>query len=821
MNKISILNKIITNIGKQESLINIILIPKDVSKTYISSVLKSNSIKNTNIYYMDEYVFKVNKIDQKKLIHDDAIYLENILSETDSIFDKYNLTQESENIINLINNIFIEKNILIDEKNKDENKIIKNISKDFMSFESQIFLEIIKIWVNKSINGKTYINSYMRLLRSSKTQDNTHYYIIEREFFSSLELNWAIENLKNITTYDNNYEENIHDKNFVPKNLSNYETLTFSNREDELDFVAKDIEKNCLNNKIKSIALINNDRYFARRLRAILDRKNIKINDYSGWLLSTSTCCSYINNILKFFIENNSYVNLHDILLSPYFMPDVSLSEKNIFLKNSYLFQKDNINASLDNFIHNKINANNNLTKLFINPIDKKELYTFLQFKKILTNILIDFNSQKDIEDDEAGKEFYKAIKFMEEIHRNNSKEFLYSNWYKKLMNYLESKTFQIPVNSKIYYTDIKHALLYNFDKIYINSLSNVNYPKRLLNNFSINNIISSDFSISSNKVDHEKIEDFLNLSNNTKNIILSSHKTDNNQIFTDSKFKIYIDHFLKNKVDFTNAVYNTNIDADATQILRLEIDRSFTSLTYRDIENFNTCFYCFYFNKKSPRVIISNLSHNYAKFGSFAHSVLNNFVEEYLLINKSCDFLASLRLCSAKQEEEFYLDGNTPYEVKLFNRLLPKISDYFYSDILKKYNFHPEKILKTSYLDNIRLSGRCDLKYSIGSDNIVVDYKTGSSIPTKISVTNGINLQLPFYTLLDSTITTAQYMVINASKNSIEHKIFTREQLSEARNIIFQSLDKIDSLISDNAYLKVKKSPLGCEVCGYLDVDR
>ena len=263
MNKISILNKIITNIGKQESSINIILIPKDVSKTYISSVLKSNSIKNTNIYYMDEYVFKVNKIDQKKLIHDDAIYLENILSETDSIFDKYNLTQESENIISLINNIFIEKNILIDEKNKDENKIIKNISKDFMSFKGFYFFRDYKNSVNKSINGKTYINSYMRLLRSSKTQDNAHYYIIEREFFSSLELNWAIENLKNITTYDNNYEENIHDKNFVPKNLSNYETFTFSNREDELDFVAKDIEKNFLNNKIKSIALINNDRYFA------------------------------------------------------------------------------------------------------------------------------------------------------------------------------------------------------------------------------------------------------------------------------------------------------------------------------------------------------------------------------------------------------------------------------------------------------------------------------------------------------------------------------------------------------------------------------
>ena len=821
MNKISILNKIITSIKQQESLLNIILIPKDVSKTYILSVLKSNNIKKTNIYYMDEYVFKVNKIDQKKLIHDDTIYLENILSETDSIFDKYNLTHESENIINLINNIFIEKNILIDEKNKEENKIIKDISKDFLSFESQIFLEIVKIWVNRSIKGKTYINSYVELLNSSRIQDKKYHYLIGKEFFTSLELNWAIENLKNITTYDNNYGENIHDKNFTPKNLSYYETFSFGNHEDELDFVAKDIEKNFLNNQIKSIALINNDRYFARRLRAILDRKNIKISDYSGWLLSTSTCCSYINSILKFFIDKNNYVNLHDIIQSPYFMPDVSLLEKNIFLRNSYVFQKDNIDASLDNFIHNRINIDDNLTKLFISPIYKTELYTFLHFKTILINILINFNSQKDINNDDAGKEFFKAIKFMEEIHRSNSKKFLYSIWYKKLMNYLESKTFQIPVNSKIYYTDIKHALLYNFDKIYINSLSSLNYPKKVLNNFSINNIISNDFSISSNKDNHEKMEDFLNLSNNTKNITLTSHKTDNNQIFSDSKFKIYIDHFLKNKVDFTNKVFNTNIDTNDSEILRLEIDESFSSLTYRDIENFNTCFYCFYFNKKSPRAIISNLSHNYAKFGSFAHSVLNSFVEDYLLINKGCDFLASLKICSTKQEQEFYLSGNTPYEVKLFNRLLPEISDYFYSDILKKYNFCPEKTLKTSYLDNISLSGRCDLKYSIGSDNIVVDYKTGSSIPTKISVTSGINLQLPFYTLLDSTITIAQYMVINASKNSIEYKIFTREQLSEARNVIFKSIDKIDCLISNNSHLKVKKSPLGCEVCGHLDVDR
>jgi len=820
MNKISILNKIITSIEKHDFSTHVILIPKDISKTYISSVLKSNGIKKINIYYMDEYIFKINKIDKKKLIRSDVIHLENILSETDSIFDKYNLMQESENIINLINKIFIENNILIDDKNKDENKLIKNISKNFLSYESKIFLEIIKIWIKRSIHEKTFINTYMGLLSLSNAHENEHYYVIGKEFFTSLELNWVQENLKNLNTYDNSYEENIHDKNFIPKKLNYYETFSFSTREDELEFIATDIEENVLNNKINSIAVINNDRYFARRLRAILDRKNIKISDYSGWLLSTSTCCSYINNVLKFFIEKNNYVNLHDIILSPYFMPDLSITDKNSFLKNSYIFQKENIDATLDSFILNKINTDDNLRMLFINPIDKTELYTFLNFKTILSDLLISFNSQKDIENDQAGKEFYKVMDFMVEIYKSNGKKYLYSVWYKKLMNYLESKTFQVSIDSKIHYTDIKHALLYNFDKIYISSLSSANYPKKVLNNFAINNIISADFSISSNIESHETIEDFLNLSNNTENITLTSHKTDNSQIFTDSKFKIYIDHFLKNKVDFSNTIYNTNVDDDI-EILKLKIDRSFTFLTYRDIENFNTCFYCFYFNKKSPRVTISNISQNYAKFGSFVHSVLNNFVEKYLPINNASDFLGSLQLCSTKQQEEYYLDGNTPYEVKLFDRLLPKISDYYSSDILKKYNFYPEKTLKTSYLDNICLSGRCDLKYSIGSDNIVVDYKTGTSIPTIKSVTNGLNLQLPFYTLLDSTITIAQYMVINTSKNSIEHKIFTREQLLDARNIIFHSLDKINCLIANNTSLEVKKSPLGCDVCGYLNIER
>mgnify|MGYP001313185798 CR=1 FL=1 len=59
-------------------------------------------------------------------------------------------------------------------------------------------------------------------------------------------------------------------------------------------------------------------------------------------------------------------------------------------------------------------------------------------------------------------------------------------------------------------------------------------------------------------------------------------------------------------------------------------------------------------------------------------------------------------------------------------------------------------------------MSGRYDLKYSCGNDSTIVDYKTGSIIPTKVSVTSGESLQLPFYTLLEPNTSVAEYLVIN-----------------------------------------------------------
>ena len=109
----------------------------------------------------------------------------------------------------------------------------------------------------------------------------------------------------------------------------------------------KDILETRDRNNDCKIALINNDRYFARRLSALLEHNKISFNDNEGWLLSTSACCSYINTVIKYFLECNNLHNFYGIYMSPYFKPNIDTQEKEVFFQNIIKYYKNNIEASI------------------------------------------------------------------------------------------------------------------------------------------------------------------------------------------------------------------------------------------------------------------------------------------------------------------------------------------------------------------------------------------------------------------------------------------------------------------------------------------
>ena len=839
MSKNTLLDKLIENIRKKEDSNHVVIIPNNISKKFISKIVSRQVGKNTNIFYLDEYIFNIKEESIDLLKKNDSVYLENILENTTSVFKKFNLTQEVENIIEVINKLFLEHNIVIDKKNSNKEKIINKFSQNLLSYESKIFLEIIKLWIDRSLDTVTFINRYTYLLNENFVFfSNCNHHILQHTEYSELENNWINTFLPKLSSYNYNIDKSIYKNNYNLKNKRKYESHDFSSQEEELQFISDDIINFCKTNKDCIIGIINNSRYFTRRLSAILEKNHIKINDNSGWLLSTSSCCSYVNNILNFYIKKDNYINLHDIIMSPYYMPDINKNTKQKFLNYVLVNQKNNINSSINKNIDNFKELQYFEDFVDFEDCDYKQLklllshikiifkiedkYTFSEFREFIVNKILEFNSSNLIKKDSAGKSFLKALDNLLSVNKSNTKKNYFSTWHKKLESYLDLKTFIIDNTSNIYYTDINNALLCSFDKIYISSMNSKNFPKKYINNFSRNNIIYSDFSMDSNIQEIEKIENFLHLSNNAENIFLSFSRSDGEEYFAKSKFKTFVDHFINDINKRPSKSFKSKSNKNIKKKHNFILDKRFKNLTYTDIQNYNSCFYCFFYYKTSPKTrIVPRLSENNFIFGNYVHKILFDLVNSNINFNNYDDIIDNLNHIADSREKEFFLENLSPYKIKLLRKLFPKIAKYYYTDNTKRYNFLVEQDIKLLYKDTITLKGRYDLKYSLGNDNCVVDYKTSTYLPSRKTVLSGEYLQLPFYTLLDTNITSAEYLSINVSTNSIKSDAYSSNDFEDARNIILNTVENIYAHIVNKTTLNVEKNLSGCDICGFSDTNR
>ena len=812
----SIIRRIISHIEENNKKRQIIIVDGSISKKFVSSSLKSRGVDNFKLYRNDEYVFEIHNERIINFKNKDMLFLGEILYESNKKLKKHNFSNEIDNIYDCINNILLQRKICI--KNNDKINIGKLFQSDVLSYESKIFFEILKLWISYTQEQNSYVNRYMQLIDEDLLlfSDADHHFININKFFE-IEKLWVQKNIPSSFMYSNKVEKIKNKDQLFKINNKVYESYDFKSHEDELEFISNDISKNLEENPLINIALINNDRYFARRLRALLARKNIEISDEGGWLLSTSACCAYINNIIDYFFENNNFINLRDIIMSPFFQLGSINEEKKDFLKMVLDFQKGDIESEIKNFFNNKdfFKNENSFHKYFIIENNLKDIYTFKEFSKLISSKIDDFGSSELINEDTAGKEFLRVLENLGTVSKKGKKSML--EWSKILKNKLETSTFSNPNISKIIYTDINHALINDYDKIYISSMSNKNYPKKILNNFSEKNIIYSDFSINSNLEERENISDFFRLSKQTNSICLTFHKTDNNEIYSKSKFKILVDHIADNKVlnykEDNLKISKNNIKQDS-----IYFDSNFKYLNYRDIENYLCCIYCFYYNKKFNYIDKGLSPNKYLVFGNYVHSVISRYVKDRPLSNVKSEIISKLNDISNINEKEYYLQGNSPYELKLWKDLLPTIAtEFFYSeDGISKSDFKTEVPFKKVFLDNITLSGRYDIQYFNKGKKTICDFKTSTNIPSKKSVLNGEHLQLPMYSLLNPNVEIFEYYFINVSQKITKRITFEKDEFINSTDIILDTIERINFDLKNKTKYYLTSSYNGCENCGF-----
>jgi len=88
----------------------------------------------------------------------------------------------------------------------------------------------------------------------------------------------------------------------------------------------------------KNIAVVTENRKLARRLRAILERADVNIQDTAGWALATTSAATVLERWLECIEQDFAYQPLLDLLKSPFFCDNEDYSEH---LNLIYRFEQD------------------------------------------------------------------------------------------------------------------------------------------------------------------------------------------------------------------------------------------------------------------------------------------------------------------------------------------------------------------------------------------------------------------------------------------------------------------------------------------------
>ena len=107
----------------------------------------------------------------------------------------------------------------------------------------------------------------------------------------------------------------------------------------------------------KKIGIVTENRRLARRVRALLERANIEIQDEAGWALSTTSASATLERWLESIEEDFAYQPFLDLLKSPFFFPSSGWPEEGrggllatVFRFEQSIVLKENISRGLSRY---------------------------------------------------------------------------------------------------------------------------------------------------------------------------------------------------------------------------------------------------------------------------------------------------------------------------------------------------------------------------------------------------------------------------------------------------------------------------------------
>lgn len=766
----------------------------------------------------------------------------------------------------------------------------------YLGHEAKIVYRLWHAWQQQTkalniLDSETAYN--IRLHNKLNVTENTCFYVIGKDELTPSELTWCEntsrshklnyislsfekhpENTSNdkYTFFDNAYNDEtplFDRKNAIKKELKLNKLNTYGASSPEQEAKAIDLKTRIwLLDGINNIGIVTEDRKLARRVRALLERSSIFIQDTAGWSLATTSAATIIERWLECIEEDFDHQPFLDLLKSPFFS---SLEQRENHLSLVHRLEQDiilheNIARDLNRYrlalIHRKNKLHNWPTDTFDHLkdlLDKisdasselKSLYS--KNTQSSPQIFIDtfisslkkLNIYQQLETDMAGARIIRVLNLMIEALKHSSPKMGWND-FRYWINYnLEQEEFT-PQNlpSAVKLMNLKQAQYCHFDALIIAGANKDTLPGTSNQSPFFNQNVRQSLALPSwPDVKQQYFKYFRYLLGASNHLLLTHCNEINGEWQQPSPWlksitdfaKIALDIDLQDKIlcDFLKHdeinVLECNIDSTPEQtqqpkpgINQLMIPTEFSASRHQRLIN---CPYLFFASdalslKASEKITEELLK---SEYGEKVHLILQAFhqqvpglpepFQEKLTTNnkqKAFDHIEHL----SKQVFEKNIEDSIQHRDWL-QRWLNTADAYLDWQIERQQDWDIFTLESKHHLkitQNLSIKGRLDRIDAKEKQYSIIDYKTGIA-PRQKDIDAGEDIQLTSYANLIEHVNEVSYCELSANKVKITSHL-EEENLNTLKKLTQERLISLTNKIHNHHELPAWGDEKTCQYC-------
>lgn len=674
---------------------------------------------------------------------------------------------------------------------------------------------------------------------------------------------------QNTTTFVQRAEEfsSIH-----PDPVKDYlSTYMAKSNEEQARSIDIQIRKWLLEDK-KHIGIVTENRRLARRVRALLERANVQLDDYAGWTLSTTRVGAVTERLLECIEENFEHTALLDILKSPFIFNDL---DNTVVKQAAYRLEHDiilqeNIAQGLQRYRKHlqlrqeKLNWSTDTVAILVHILDRLEQaekilrpltegqHPVQSYFNALNQALDSLQMLPLLNSDAAGKQLLEMLEALKHSAQDNNILFSWSDFRTWLGRALEQYVFT-PENkgNPVVLMGLSQSRLQKFDAIIIASAEQEHLPGQIQHTPFFNNAVRMQLGLASQvQARAERFHHFRRLLESAPEILITATNEDNGEPVPLSPWLEIFDRFYYHA--YHQSLLNTQlaaiVAADGSEVILCPdmslpdrdlapspqlpasiIPSKFSASSYQQLMN---CPYQYYVARGLNLSVTEEVQQALSKkdYGERVHLCLQAFHHDIPWLPGPCSLPfdknnreQAIALLQKISEKVFAHDIDANFEhsgwLEQWQQLIPGYIDWQINTATHWVVKQTEVPCHVEY-KGLTLQGRLDRIDENAEGLSVIDYKTGG-FARLAEVESGENVQLPFYAFLAGQSFQQPIQQVEFLKLDKEVKSATTLRDEELNNLSHEIIERLETLVKDLNTGSALPAWGDIKTCSYCNMNR